>query len=54
MEEKESPDRTLPTKALLRWAGQFNDHLNVCAYCRRNPFDLCREGEAILRMMPTD
>jgi hypothetical protein len=54
MEEKEQANRLLPTEELLSWAGEFNDHLNLCGYCRRNPFDLCREGAAILKRMPTD
>ena len=39
---------------LLKWAMRYNDHLNVCERCRKDPFDLCAEGEKILKKMPTE
>jgi hypothetical protein len=30
-------------------ADKFHAHLDVCAQCRNKPFDLCKEGEQLLR-----
>lgn len=44
----------LVTDELVRWACQFNQHLNACPHCAQNPLSLCEVGEKILRSMPRD
>lgn len=32
---------------------QFHHHLDICERCRTRPFDLCAEGDRLLRTVAT-